>query len=109
MASVRGPTTICSHADGSYTGFTQHWEYFYFHTFALFFFICTIYSILVNVKLDISGYRVITFPDCRLHWSNGTAETKLVILAFLCCEEFLRKAVVPKTSLTSIQKDTLSQ
>ena len=54
------------------------------------------YAILVNVKLDISGYKRITFQDCILSLvlfiSNGTAETKLAILAFLYCGEFVKNS-----------------
>ena len=45
--------------------------------------------------LDVSGHKRITFQGCRFHQlvsfsSNDTAETKLEILAFLYCEEFVK-------------------
>ena len=56
------------------------------------FFICTM--MLVNVKLDISGYRKITFSKLQTSLVklifNGTAKTNLVILTFLCCWEFAK-------------------
>ena len=54
------------------------------------------YAMLVNVKLDISGYKRITLQGCIfslvLLISNGTDETKLAILAFLHCGEFVKNS-----------------
>ena len=47
---------------------------------------------LVNMKLYINGCNKITFQGYRLHWllSNGIAEMKLAILAFLFCGGFVK-------------------
>ena len=55
--------------------------------------------VLVNVKLDVTGYKRIMFQVCRLWFiSNGTAKTKLAILASFYCDKFVknstRKAVI---------------
>ena len=45
----------------------------------------------VNVKLNVSQYKSFTFQCCKfvLQIFNGTAKTKMAILAFLYCEEFV--------------------
>ena len=49
---------------------------------------------LLNVKLDVIGYKRIIFQGSRIHWScsflNGTAKMKLVILTFLPGREFVK-------------------
>ena len=51
---------------------------------------------LVNAKLDVSGYKNIMCQGCRLHYfiSNGRAKTELAILAFLHCGEFVSTSSV---------------
>ena len=53
---------------------------------------------LVNVKLDISGSNKSAFQGLQTSLakflSNGTTKTKLVILAFLYCSEFVKNPKV---------------
>ena len=46
------------------------------------------------MKLDISWHMSITFQASRLHWSNGMAETKLAILAFLYRKEPVKNSII---------------
>ena len=52
---------------------------------------------LVNVKLDISGYNNITFKGYRLHWTSSFLmahlKQKVAILAFLYCGEFVKNSI----------------
>ena len=59
----------------------------YSHIFAVYFFL--LHMMLVNVKLDISGYQLVSFI------LNSTAKTKLAILAFLYCVVFVKTSSVP--------------
>ena len=59
----------------------------YSHIFAVYFFL--LHMMLVNVKLDISGYQLVSFIF------NSTAKTKLAILAFLYCVVFVKTSSVP--------------
>ena len=47
---------------------------------------------LVNVKIDVSGYKYITMSHTSLVLfnPNSTAKAKLAILAFLYCREFVK-------------------
>ena len=47
---------------------------------------------LINVKLDITGFKSITFWDYTFHWQE-TAKTKLTILSFLYCSEFVKTSI----------------
>ena len=48
------------------------------------------------MKLDIKGYMRIIFQDSMLHanslFFNGRAKTKLAVLAFLYCGEFVKNS-----------------
>ena len=71
--------------------------YIFFHYFN--------HMILVKVKLDVSGYKRIIFQDCKPHWSLSFLK---VILAFLCCEEFVKTLLIRFHSLlvfTNIKND----
>ena len=46
------------------------------------------YMMLINVKLDITGHKRITFQSSRLHWSSSFL--KLTIFVFLYCGEFVK-------------------
>ena len=58
----------------------------------------------INVKLDISWHMSITFQTSRLHWPSGMAETKLAILAFLCCEESVKTPIVSVQHVVCIDR-----
>ena len=56
--------------------------------------------ILVNVKLDLSGYKRILFVDLLVSFiSNGIVETKLAILTFLYCEKLYKDSFVERLIL----------
>ena len=54
--------------------------------------------LLLNMTLDISGYNMIIFQGCKLSWYSSFVmeqlKTKLAILAFLYCGEFVKKSLV---------------
>ena len=55
------------------------------------------HMMLVNVKLDISGYNNITFKGYRLHWTSSFLMAHLkqnvAILALLYCGEFVKNSI----------------
>ena len=59
--------------------------------------------LLVNMKLDISGHNKIIFQGCILCWSSSFVmeqlKTKLAILAFLYCGEFVKNSLVTRVLL----------
>ena len=49
---------------------------------------------LVNVKLNVSGYKGITFQGSLVKLIlNGTAKTKLAILPFFYCGEMVKNFI----------------
>ena len=81
------------HCSGRYA---SYWNAFlYSHVFAVSFNIDVM--ILVNMKLDVSWHKKITYQGSETSFvkfiSNGIAETKLEILAFLCCGEFVKNSI----------------
>ena len=48
----------------------------------------------LSLKLEMIGYKRVTFEHCRFHWSslipNGTVKMKLAIAALLYCWEIVK-------------------
>ena len=67
----------------------QHWHYIfpYICSFMLYFH----HMMLVNVKLDVSGYKSIIFRGCRRHWSGSFVMAQLKRSWHSCIEMSLWK------------------
>ena len=61
------------------------------------------------MKIDISGFNRITFQGGRLHRSSSydKAKTKLAILAFLYCGQFVKNPIVQVQTLYLLLKRSL--